>query len=52
MDNITVSNECFELVPYGVHVRYPYELDVIEEDMKSAILCAEKIQKFIMSKAK
>ncbi|HCW52934.1 HEPN domain-containing protein [Clostridium sp. SM-530-WT-3G] len=46
----TIEDECLELVPYGVHVRYPYELDVIEEDMNTAIICAQEIQKFVMSK--
>ena len=46
----TIDDECFELVPYGVQVRYPYQLEVIKEDMESAIICAEKIQKFVMSK--
>lgn len=43
-----IENECLELIPYGVQVRYPYELEVNEQDMKSAIACAEKIQKFIV----
>ncbi|MBK1810776.1 HEPN domain-containing protein [Clostridium sp. YIM B02505] len=37
-----IEDECIELVPYGVQVRYPYQLDVTEDDMTSAIECAEK----------
>ena len=42
-----IDDECIELVAYGVQVRYPYELEVNEEDMKTALVCAEKIAKFI-----
>lgn len=42
-----IEDECIELLPYGVAVRYPYQLEVTEEDMKSAIKCALKIQKFV-----
>lgn len=45
-----IEDECIELVPYGVQVRYPYQLDVNEEDMISAIECAKKIEKFIKGK--
>lgn len=47
-----IEDECIELVPYGVQVRYPYQLEVNEEDMNNAIYSAEKIQKFIASKLK
>lgn len=46
----TIEDECIELVPYGVQVRYPYQLDVSEEDMINAIKCAEKIEMFIRGK--
>jgi HEPN domain-containing protein len=42
-----IDDECIELVAYGVQVRYPYELEVNEQDMKTALICAEKIAKFI-----
>lgn len=45
-----IEDECIELVPYGVQVRYPYQLDVTEGDMINAIECAEKIEKFIREK--
>lgn len=46
-DFITIDDECVELVVYGVQVRYPYELEVNEQDMKFAIECADKIEKFL-----
>lgn len=45
-----IEDECIELVPYGVQVRYPYQLEVNEVDMINAIKCAEKIEKFIKNK--
>lgn len=42
-----IEDECIELVPYDVQVRYPYQLDVNEDDVKSAISSAEKIEAFI-----
>lgn len=45
-----IEDECIELVPYGVQVRYPYQLDVTEGDMINAIESAEKIEKFIKGK--
>lgn len=45
-----IEDECIELLPYGIQVRYPYQLDIIEEDMINAIDCAEKIKKFIKGK--
>lgn len=47
-----IDDECIELVAYGVQVRYPYELEVNIEDMKTAIVCAEKIQKLVENKLK
>jgi HEPN domain-containing protein len=45
-----IEDECIELVPYGVQVRYPYQLDVAEDDMISAIECAERIEIFVKGK--
>lgn len=45
-----IEDECIELVPYGVQVRYPYQLDVTGDDMISAIDCAERIERFIKGK--
>ena len=45
-----IEDECIELVPYGVQVMYPYQLDVTDNDMISAINCAEKIENFVRDK--
>ena len=45
-----IEDNCIELVPYGVQARYPYQLEVTEDDMKKAIDSAEKVQKFIEDK--
>lgn len=42
-----IEDECIELVPYGVQVRYPYQLEVNEDDVNNAISSAEKIEEFI-----
>lgn len=46
----SIEDECIELVPYEVQARYPYQLEVNEEDMNSPIICAERIQSFVISK--
>lgn len=46
----TIGDECIELVPYGVQVRYPYQLDVSNDDTIVAINCAEKIENFVRGK--
>ena len=43
------EDDCIELVPYGVQVRYPYQLEVNEEDMNNAIISAKRIEQFIES---
>ena len=43
----TIDTECIELVIYGVQARYPYELEVNNDDMQFAIECAEIIEKLI-----
>jgi hypothetical protein len=50
IDFRNINDECIELVVYGVQVRYPYELEVNERDMRFAIECAEKIEKFLKDK--
>lgn len=42
-----IEDDCIELVPYGVQVRYPYQLEVNEDDVNNAIISAERIEKFI-----
>ncbi|MHC1682915.1 MAG: HEPN domain-containing protein [Clostridiaceae bacterium] len=45
-----IENDCIELLPYGVQARYPYQLDITEDDMLNAIKNAEKIEEFIKGK--
>ncbi|MCB2312692.1 HEPN domain-containing protein [Clostridium tagluense] len=47
-----IEDDCIDLVPYGVQVRYPYQLEVNEDDMRNAIDSAERIQNFIEDKLK
>lgn len=47
-----IQEQCIELVPFGISVRYPYQLEVSEEDMILAIKSSEEIQKFIEDKLK
>ena len=45
-----IDDDCIELVDYGVQVRYPFNIELEEQDMKKAIESAEKIEEFIKSK--
>lgn len=38
---------CSNLTPYGVQVRYPNNIDLFEDDMRSALADAENIFSFI-----
>lgn len=42
-----IEDDCIELVDYGVHVRYPFHIDLEEYDMKKAIESANNIKDFI-----
>ncbi len=42
-----LDDQCTNLMPYGVHVRYPNNLELIEDDMRLAINDAEDIFNFI-----
>ena len=44
-----IEDHCIELVPYGVQVRYPYQLELNEDDVKNAISSAERIENFIQN---
>ena len=39
-----VDEDCIELVDYGVHVRYPFHIDLEEYDMKKALESAHNIE--------
>ncbi len=47
-----IEDDCIELVDYGVQVRYPFNLELEEYDMKKAIESAESIRNFILDKLK
>ncbi|SHJ95893.1 HEPN domain-containing protein [Tepidibacter formicigenes] len=47
-----IKDDCIELVDYGVQVRYPFNIELEEQDMKMAIESAERIEKFILDKLK
>lgn len=42
-----LADACIVLTPYGVQVRYPEQLEVIEADMKQAIVMAQKVMDFV-----
>lgn len=43
----TIEQECARLTPYGVHSRYPFAMEIEEEDMKKALNDANKIKAFV-----
>ena len=44
-----IMNECVNLTDYGVHVRYPFYIDIEEQDVKMAIEDAQKVKLFIQA---
>jgi len=42
-----ITDDCVNLTDYGVQTRYPFELEIHEEDMILAIKSAETIQMFV-----
>ncbi|SHH84037.1 HEPN domain-containing protein [Caloranaerobacter azorensis DSM 13643] len=47
-----IEDDCIELVDYGVQVRYPFRIELEEQDMKKALESAERIKNFILDKVK
>lgn len=47
-----IEDDTIELVDYGVQVRYPFHLELEEQDVKKAIESAERVKKFVLKKAK
>ena len=43
-----IEEACLMLTDYGVHIRYPYPMDLDESDMKPALKNAEKIGAFVL----
>ena len=48
---LTIEEDCLSLADFGVNVRYPFQLDVIESDMKKALQNAYKIKEYVLEKA-
>lgn len=45
-----IEEECLRLTDYGVNIRYPYPMDLDENDMKLAIKDSDKIFNFVLKK--
>lgn len=45
-----IIDECINLTDYGVQVRYPFHIDIEEQDVDFAIRNTEKIKTFILDK--
>lgn len=42
-----INNECIELTDYSVQIRYPFHIDLVDEDAISAIDNAKKVFDFL-----
>ena len=47
-----LEDDCINLTDYGVQVRYPFHIDVTDEDMKMAIESAKRIKNLILESTK
>lgn len=45
----TIEEECTELTDYAVQIRYPFHIDLEEEDVTLAIESTKKVINFIRS---
>ena len=45
----SLEQECARLAPYGVQARYPFAIDIQEEDMRLALSDANEIMQFVMT---
>ena len=45
-----IIDDCYDLIPYGVKVRYPQELDINGFHVKDALLKARRIYEFLKKK--
>ena len=45
----SVLEDCIELTDYGVSIRYPFHIEINEDDMNSALKAAEFIAKYVIS---
>mgnify|MGYP001033893830 FL=1 len=42
-----LEDACIELTPYGVQVRYPFDLELNESDMTAALRECKKVREFV-----
>lgn len=47
-----LEDDCITLTDYGVQVRYPFHIDITEEDMKMAIESAKRVKNLILESTK
>jgi len=47
-----IEDDCISLTDYGVQVRYPFHIDITEEDTKMAIESANRIKNYILASTK
>lgn len=45
-----ISESCGNLTLYGVQPRYPFEIDITENDMKKAIVDADSVMEFVLQR--
>ena len=49
---IEIENECIELTDYGVQMRYPFHIEIEEQDMIKAVKSVEKIIELVKREKK
>lgn len=49
---VSISPACLDLDPYGVHARYPFEMEIMEEDTHNALVNGRRVVGFIQEKLK
>jgi HEPN domain-containing protein len=49
-DFLQLNLKCEYLTPFAVHIRYPSDIDLLNEDMLKALSCAKGIIEFVKSK--
>lgn len=47
-----IQEECLMLTDYGVHLRYPFPMDILESDMVIAIKNAQTIRSYVLVRSK
>lgn len=45
-----LANDCLLLTDYGVNVRYPFPLEITENDVQLALKSADRVKDFVMNK--